>query len=62
MTAHIHNAVVHRFAVPAWLLALVPAAAIAATLVAVLDSSAQPTPLPVQAPPSCLDTSVVGHC
>ena len=42
MTAHIHTALVHRFAVPAWLLVAVLAAVIALTLVAVLDNPAEP--------------------
>ena len=62
MTARIQSAALHRFAVPAWLLAIVIAAAIAATLVAVIDSPAPATPLPVQVPPSCVDSTLVGHC
>ncbi len=66
MTARIHSAVVHRVTVPAWLLAVVIAAAIAASLFAVLDSSSEPIPVQTQAPPiqptSCIDSSVVGHC
>ena len=62
MTARIHSVVLRRFAVPAWLLAVVLAMAIAATLVAVLDTPAQPAPLPAQAPAPCLDSTVVGHC
>ena len=58
MTARIHSAVLHRLVVPAWLLVVV----IAATLVAVLDTPAQPAPLPALAPASCLDSTVVGHC
>ena len=55
----------HRVAVPAWLLAAVIAAAIAASLFAVLDSPAQPVPVQTQAPippTTCIDSSVVGHC
>ena len=62
MTARIHSAVLHRLVVPAWLLVVVLAVAIAATLVAVLDTPAQPAPLPAQAPASCLDSTVVGRC
>ena len=42
MSARIHSAVLHRFAVPAWLLAVILAAAIAASLVAALDSPRHP--------------------
>ena len=65
MTARIHSAVLHRVAVPAWLLAVVIAAAIAASLFAVLDSPGQPVPVQTQAPippTTCIDSSVVGHC
>jgi hypothetical protein len=63
MTARIHSAVLHRVAVPAWLLAAVVALAIAAGAVAVLGSSADPAPLPSQvAPSTCLDSTLVGHC
>ena len=44
MTARIHSAVRHRVAVPAWLLAAVIAAAIAASLFAVLDTASDPVP------------------
>lgn len=67
MTARIQSAVARRFAVPAWLLTVVIAAAIAASLIAVLDSPSQPVPVQTQAPvlaptTTCIDSSVVGHC
>jgi hypothetical protein len=62
MSARIHSAVLHRIAVPAWLLAAVIAAAIAVSVLAVLDSPADPIPVQTQAPTSCIDSSVVGHC
>jgi len=62
MTAHIHTALAHRFAVPAWLLVAVLAAVIALALVAVLDGPAEPVAAPNQAPPTCIDSAAVGHC
>ena len=65
MTDRIHSAVLHRVAVPAWLLTVVIAAAIAASLFAVLDNPGQPVPVQTEAPiapTSCVDSSVVGHC
>jgi hypothetical protein len=67
MTARIHSAVAHRVAVPAWLLTVVIAAAIAASLFAVLDSPSEPVPVQTQAPAlapttTCIDYSAVGHC
>jgi len=65
MTARIQSAVLHRVAVPAWVLAAVVAAAIAASLFAVLDSPGQPVPVQTQAPippTTCIDYSAVGHC
>ena len=67
MTARIHSAIVHRVAVPAWLLTVVIAAAIAASLFAVLDSPSEPvavqTRTPAPAPTTtCVDYSAVGHC
>jgi len=64
MTAHIHTALAHRFAVPAWLLVAVLAAVIALALVAVLDNPAEPVAAPSQAPvaPACIDSTVTGHC
>ena len=44
MSARIHSAVLHRFAVPAWLLAVILAAAIAIILIAALHSPATPAP------------------
>jgi hypothetical protein len=65
MTAHLHSALFHRYAVPAWLLAAVIAAVVALALVAVLDGPAElaasPSPAPAPAG-SCLDAAVVGHC
>ena len=67
MTTRIHSAVLHRIAVPAWLLAAVIAAAIAASLFAVLDTAGDPAPARVGSdyqpqPTTCVDSSVVGHC
>ena len=67
MTTRIHSAVLHRIAVPAWLLAAVIAAAIAASLFAVLDTAADPVPVRAGSdyqpqPTTCVDSSVVGHC
>lgn len=69
MTARIHSAVLHRVAVPAWLLTAVIAAAIAASLFAVLDTAGDPAPARAgsspayqQLPTTCIDSSVVGHC
>jgi hypothetical protein len=65
MATRIHSAALHRIAVPAWLLAVVIAAAIAACLVAVIDEAAAPAPVRTQAPidpTTCVDASVVGHC
>ena len=65
MTTRIHSAVLHRIAVPAWLLAAVIAAAIAASLFAVLDTAGDPVPAGADyrpQPTSCIDSSVVGHC
>jgi hypothetical protein len=62
MTARIHSAVLHRVAVPAWLLAVVLAAAIGASLIAALDSPATPAPVHSLAPSTCVDSTLVGHC
>lgn len=67
MTARIHSAALHRVAVPAWLLAVVIAAAIAASLLAAIDIAGDPAPVRAGAgyqpqPTSCIDSSVVGHC
>ena len=65
MTAHLHSALVHRYAVPAWLVAAVLAAVIALAVVAVLGGPAEPIAAPSQptAPAStCLDAATVGHC
>jgi hypothetical protein len=64
MTSHLHSAVVRRIAVPAWLLAVVIAAVIAAGLFAALDSPATPAPAPVHTftPSTCVDATLVGHC
>jgi hypothetical protein len=67
MTARIHSAVVHRVAVPTWLLATVIAVAIAASLFAVLDTAGDPLPARAGSdyqpqPTSCVDSTVVGHC
>jgi hypothetical protein len=62
MTARFHSIAVHRYAVPAWLLAAVLAAVIALALVAVLDNPAEPVAAPTQAPPTCIDSATVGHC
>jgi hypothetical protein len=62
VTARIHSAVVHRIAVPAWLLAVVIAAVIAVGLVAALDSPAAPAPVHSFAPSTCVDSTLVGHC
>ena len=65
MTAHIHSALLHRFAVPAWLLVAVLAAVIALSLVAVLDNPAEPVAAPAPAPISpatCIDSAAAGHC
>jgi hypothetical protein len=65
MTARIHSAVLHRVTVPAWLLALVLAAAIAASVLAVVDTTADPVPVSdgyQPQPTSCVDSTVVGHC
>ena len=63
MTAHIHTALAHRFAVPAWLLVAVLAAVIALALVAVLDNPAEPVAAPTtQVAPTCVDSAAVGHC
>ena len=42
MTARFHSAALHRVAVPAWLLAVVIAAAFAASLLAVIDIAGDP--------------------
>ena len=65
MTARIHSAVLHRVTVPAWLLAAVIAAAIAASLLAVIDIAGDPAPAGAgyqPQPTTCIDSSVVGHC
>lgn len=62
MSARIHSAVLHRFAVPAWLLAVILAAAIAVILIAALDSPATPAPVHSFAPSTCVDSTLVGHC
>jgi len=65
MTAHLHSALFHRVAVPAWLLAAVIAAVVALALVAVLGGPAELAASPSTAPAptsSCLDAAVVGHC
>jgi hypothetical protein len=63
MTAHLHSALFHRVAVPAWLLAAAIAAVVALALVAVLDGPAELAASPSPAPTgSCLDAAVVGHC
>lgn len=64
MTARVSSAVVHRVAVPAWLLTVVIAAAIAASAVAVLGAAGNPSPVRSyqQLPTTCIDSSVVGHC
>jgi hypothetical protein len=62
VTARIHSAVVHRIAVPAWLLAVVIAAVIATGLIAALDSPATPAPAHTFAPATCVDSTLVGHC
>jgi hypothetical protein len=67
MTARIQSAVLHRIAVPAWLLAAVLAAAVAASLFAALDTGGDPAPVSAgshyrQLPTSCIDSRVVGHC
>jgi hypothetical protein len=62
MTARIHTLVVHRVAVPAWVLAVVLSAVIALALATVISGPSEPVAAPSQAPPSsCLD-AVVGHC
>jgi hypothetical protein len=62
MTSHLHSAVVHRIAVPAWLLTVVIVAAIAASLVAALDRPATPAPVHDLGPSTCIDATLVGHC
>jgi hypothetical protein len=64
MTSHLHSAVVRRIAVPAWLLAVVIAAVIAAGLFAALDSPATPAPPPAHnfTPSTCVDATLAGHC
>jgi hypothetical protein len=67
MTARFHSAALHRVAVPAWLLAIVIAAAIAASLLAVIDIAGDPAPVRADGgyqpqPTTCIDSSVVGHC
>ena len=69
MSTRIHSAMLYRLAVPAWLLAAVIAAAIAASLFAVLDTAGDPVPVrsaasPAyqQLPTTCIDNTVVGHC
>ena len=65
MATRIQSAALHRIAVPAWLLAVVIAAAIAGALVTVIEGPAAPAPVQTQppiAPTTCVDTSVVGHC
>ena len=65
MATRIHSAALQRIAVPAWLLAVVIAAAIAAGVFAVTDRPAAPAPVQTQAPippTTCVDSSVVGHC
>ena len=65
MTAHIHTAVVHRFAVPAWLLAAVLAAVIARASSPCSTTPPSPSPRRRQAPAAptaCVDSTVVGHC
>ena len=67
MTARIQSAVLHRLAVPAWLLALVIAAAVAASLLAVIGIADDPAPVRAGTgyepqPTTCIDSSVVGHC
>jgi hypothetical protein len=65
MTARIHSAVLHRVAVPAWLLGFVLATAIAASVFAAVDTTADPVPADTsyhQLPTTCVDSSVVGHC
>jgi len=74
MTAQTSSALLHRFTVPAWLLALVIAAVVASAATVVLIDSDEPAPAqagagpnpwpPQQQPTICarLDGSVVGRC
>jgi hypothetical protein len=62
MTSHLHSAVVRRIAVPAWLLAVVIAAVIAAGLFAALDRPATPAPVHNFVPSTCVDATLAGHC
>ena len=74
MSAHMQSALRYRLTVPAWLIAIAVAAAIAIGAAALLDGSNEPTASPAAAgaQPSrttlpqqdtvCVDSRVVGHC
>jgi hypothetical protein len=69
MSAHVQSALRYRFTLPAWLLAVVVAAAIAIGAVALLGGSGSPAAAPAASgagvhavqPTVCVDSSV-GHC
>jgi hypothetical protein len=69
MSAHVQSALRYRFTLPAWLLAVVIAAAIAIGAVALLGGSSGPATAPAASgtgtqavqPTVCVDGSV-GHC
>jgi hypothetical protein len=73
MSAYVHSALRYRLAVPAWLLAIATAAAIAMPTIALLEGSNEPTASPASAAPTtrtalpqqdtvCVDSRFVGHC
>jgi len=66
MSTRIHSALLYRLDLPAWLVAAVLAAVIAAGGLALLSAGDSPAPAsagsaPI-APTTCVDSTVVGHC